>query len=139
MRVPGMRKLAALAVPFALAAGALAFTATPAHAIQGCTTNTMLLAAAQAAENEGDNWVASEEVFIDDDNYEAANCAYIQAGIAVNPVTGAVGQRELVLDQSMIMVSLDNALNNRAIQRDRARDPVYWAAHTYLSLEKFSI
>jgi hypothetical protein len=82
MRVPGMRKFAAVAVPFALAAGALAFTATPAHAIQGCTTNTMLLAAAQAAENEGVNWVYSEEVFIDDDNYEAANYAYIQAGIA---------------------------------------------------------
>jgi len=42
----------------------------------------MLLAAARAAENEGDNWVASEDVFIDDDNYEAANYAYIQAGIA---------------------------------------------------------
>jgi hypothetical protein len=42
----------------------------------------MLLAAAQAAENEGVNWVYSEEVFIDDDNYEAANYAYIQAGIA---------------------------------------------------------
>ena len=82
MRVPGMRKLAAVAVPSALVVGALAFTATPAHAIQNCTTNTVLLAQAQAAENEGDNWVASEDVFIDDDNYEAANYAYIQAGIA---------------------------------------------------------
>jgi hypothetical protein len=82
MRVPGMRKIAAIAVPFALAVGALAFTATPAHAMQGCITNTMLLAAAQAAENEGVNWVYSDEVFIDDDNYEAANYAYIQAGIA---------------------------------------------------------
>ena len=54
---------------------------------------------------------------------------------AVNPVTGAVGQRDLVLDQSMIMASLDNALNNRAIQRDFARDPVSWAAHTYLPME----
>ena len=58
---------------------------------------------------------------------------------AVNPVTGAVGQRDLVLDQSMIMASLDNALNNRAIQRDFARDPVSWAAHTYLSMETMSI
>ncbi len=58
---------------------------------------------------------------------------------AVNPVTGAVGQRDLVLDQSMIMASLDNALNDRAIQRDFANDPVSWAAHTYLSMETMSI
>jgi hypothetical protein len=54
---------------------------------------------------------------------------------AVNPVTGAVGHRYLVLDQSMIMAALDNALNGRAIQRDFARDPVSWAARTYLPLE----
>ena len=58
---------------------------------------------------------------------------------AVNPTTGAVGHRYLVLDQSMIMAALDNALNDRAIQRDFARDPVSWAARTYLSLEKMSI
>ncbi len=58
---------------------------------------------------------------------------------AVNPSTGAVGHRYLVLDQSMIMASLDNALNNRAIQRDFAADPVSWAAHTYLELEKMSL
>ena len=58
---------------------------------------------------------------------------------AVNPVTGAVGHRDLVLDQSMIMASLDNALNDRAIQRDFARDPVSWAAHTYLSMETMLI
>jgi hypothetical protein len=58
---------------------------------------------------------------------------------AVNPTTGAVGHRDLVLDQSMIMGALDNALNDRAIQRDFARDPVSWAAHTYLSLERFSL
>jgi hypothetical protein len=58
---------------------------------------------------------------------------------AVNPATGAVGHRYLVLDQSMIMAALDNALNDRAIQRDFARDPVSWAARTYLSLEKMSI
>jgi Putative glucoamylase/Protein of unknown function (DUF3131) len=58
---------------------------------------------------------------------------------AVNPTTGAVGHRYLVLDESMIMASLDNALNNRAIQRDFARDPVSWAARTYLSLEKLSL
>jgi hypothetical protein len=58
---------------------------------------------------------------------------------AVNPVTGAIGHRDLVLDQSMIMASLDNALNNRALQRDFAHDPVSWAAQTYLSMETMSI
>ncbi len=58
---------------------------------------------------------------------------------AVNPTTGAVGHRDLVLDQSMIMAALDNALDNRAIQRDFARDPVSWAAQTYLSMETMSI
>jgi hypothetical protein len=58
---------------------------------------------------------------------------------AVDPTTGSVGHRYLVLDQSMIMASLDNALNNRAIQRDFASDPVAWAAHTYLELEHMSL
>jgi hypothetical protein len=58
---------------------------------------------------------------------------------AVNPTTGAVGHRDLVLDQSMIMAALDNALENRAIQRDFARDPVSWAARTYLSAETMSL
>jgi hypothetical protein len=58
---------------------------------------------------------------------------------AVNPTTGAVGHRYLVLDQSMIMASLDNALNGRAMQAHFAADPVSAAAHTYLSLERISI
>lgn len=58
---------------------------------------------------------------------------------AVNPTTGSVGHRILVLDQSMIMASLDNALNNRAMQRYFAADPVSWAAQTYLSMEHMSI
>src|SRR5882757_937487 len=58
---------------------------------------------------------------------------------AVNPATGAVGHRDLVLDQSMIMAALDNALENRALQRDFARDPVSWAARTYLSAQTMSI
>ena len=58
---------------------------------------------------------------------------------AVNPATGAIGHRDLVLDQSMIMAALDNALNNRAIQRDFASDPVSWAARTYLSAETMSL
>jgi Putative glucoamylase len=58
---------------------------------------------------------------------------------AVNPTTGSVGHRILVLDQSMIMAALDNALRDRAMQRHFAKDPVSWAARTYLSLETFSI
>jgi hypothetical protein len=58
---------------------------------------------------------------------------------AVNPVTGAVGHRYLVLDQSMIMAALDNALDNRALPRYFAADPVSWAARTYLSLENMGI
>ncbi|MGH3397896.1 MAG: glucoamylase family protein [Streptosporangiaceae bacterium] len=58
---------------------------------------------------------------------------------AVNPTTGAVGHRDLVLDQSMIMAALDNALRDRAIQRDFARDPVSWAARTYLPLENMHL
>jgi hypothetical protein len=58
---------------------------------------------------------------------------------AVNPTTGAVGHRQLVLDQSMIMAGLDNALNGGALQRDFAKDPVSWAARTYLSAETMSL
>lgn len=58
---------------------------------------------------------------------------------AVSPVTGSVGHRYLVLDQSMIMAALDNALDNRAIQRDFAADPVSWAARAYLPLETMSL
>ena len=58
---------------------------------------------------------------------------------AVNPATGSIGHRYLVLDQSMIMAALDNALNNRAMQRHFAADPVSSAAHLYLSAETLSI
>ena len=58
---------------------------------------------------------------------------------AVNPKTGSVGHRRLVLDQSMIMAALDDALNDDALQRDFARDSVSWAARTYLSAERMSI
>jgi hypothetical protein len=58
---------------------------------------------------------------------------------AVSPATGAVGHRALVLDQSMIMAALDNALGDRSLQRDFARDPVSWAARAYLTLEHMSL
>jgi len=58
---------------------------------------------------------------------------------AVNPTTGQVGHRDLVLDQSMIMAALDNALNNRALQGHFMADPVSAIAKLYLGLETFSI
>jgi len=58
---------------------------------------------------------------------------------AVNPATGTIGHRRLVLDQSIIMAALDNALDHNALQRDFAKDPTSWAAKTYLSMETMSI
>jgi hypothetical protein len=58
---------------------------------------------------------------------------------AVNPATGAVGHRMLVLDESMIMASLDNALRDRALQRHFAADPVSRVARTYLSIEHLDL
>jgi hypothetical protein len=58
---------------------------------------------------------------------------------SVNPKTKSVGHRRLVLDQSMIMAGLDDALNDGALQHDFAHDPVSWAARTYLSVERMSI
>jgi hypothetical protein len=57
---------------------------------------------------------------------------------AVNPTTGAVGHRYLVLDQSMIMASLDNALGHGEMQEHFASDPVSWAARVYLGMETMS-
>ncbi len=58
---------------------------------------------------------------------------------AVNPKTGAIGHRRLVLDQSMIMAALDDALHQDALQRYFARDPVSWAARLYLGYEHMSL
>ncbi|MEO8897703.1 MAG: glucoamylase family protein [Candidatus Dormibacter sp.] len=58
---------------------------------------------------------------------------------AVDPKTGSIGHRYLVLDQSMEMAALDNALRDRAMQRHFADDPVSWAARTYLGMETMSI
>jgi len=58
---------------------------------------------------------------------------------AVNPTTGTVGHRILVLDQSMIMAALDNALQDRALQRHFASDPVASVAHTYLAMERMAL
>ena len=58
---------------------------------------------------------------------------------AVNPVTGEVGHRRLVLDQSMIMAALDDALNGGAMQKHFAADPESYAAKLYLGAEKMSL
>ena len=58
---------------------------------------------------------------------------------AVNPTTGSVGHRRLVLDQSMIMAGIDDAVNHGALQERFAADPISWAAKLYLSVEHMSI
>lgn len=58
---------------------------------------------------------------------------------AVNPMTGAIGHRRLVLDQSMIMAGLDNALNFNALPRYFDRDRVAWAARLYLVVETLAV
>jgi hypothetical protein len=58
---------------------------------------------------------------------------------AVNPTTTKVGHRRLVLDQSMIMAGIDDAVNDGALQKRFAADPISWAAKLYLSIEHMSI
>ncbi|MGA2925583.1 MAG: glucoamylase family protein [Solirubrobacteraceae bacterium] len=58
---------------------------------------------------------------------------------AVDPTTGSIGHRRLVLDQSMIMAGIDDALRDGALQRRFASDPLSWAARLYLGYETMSI
>ena len=58
---------------------------------------------------------------------------------AVNPTTGAVGHRYLVLDQSMILAAIDNAVQNRAMQRHFASSPVSQVARTELGVENMGL
>jgi hypothetical protein len=58
---------------------------------------------------------------------------------AVDPSTGAVGHRRLVLDQSMIMAALDNALNHRQLQRWFAADRTADAARAVLGAEHMTL
>ena len=58
---------------------------------------------------------------------------------AVDPISGQVGHRYLVLDQSMIMAALDNALQGNLMQQHFAQDPVIAAVQPYLAQEQFSI
>ncbi len=58
---------------------------------------------------------------------------------AVNPVTGQVGHRRLVLDQSMIMAAVDDAITGGAMQKHFAADPESYTARLYLPTEHMSI
>ncbi|SDP39123.1 Protein of unknown function [Nakamurella panacisegetis] len=57
---------------------------------------------------------------------------------AINPTTGAIGHRRLVLDQSMIMASIDKVLDHGGLQRYFAADPTSWAARAVLGAETVS-
>ncbi len=58
---------------------------------------------------------------------------------AVDPSTGLVATRYLVLDQGMIMAGIDDALMSGGLQRYFAEDPVGQHVKPYLEMEKFSI
>jgi hypothetical protein len=61
-------------------------------------------------------------------------------GCALIPFSITKEERHLVLDQSMIMAALDNALKNREMQRPFAADnSVSGAAQLYLSVRTLSI
>src|SRR5262249_11736344 len=57
---------------------------------------------------------------------------------SVNPTTGSVAHRYLVLDQSMILAALDEVLA-MGLQRYWAADPVGKAVRPYLAEERFGI
>ena len=58
---------------------------------------------------------------------------------AVNPTTGTVGHRYLILDETMIIAALDNALRGEKMQQHFMHDPVIAAARPYLEEEHFTI
>ncbi len=58
---------------------------------------------------------------------------------ALDPASGAVGHRYLVLDQAMILTALDNALAGDPMQHRWAADPIGKVDSLYLRAEKFSV
>ena len=58
---------------------------------------------------------------------------------SLNPTSGQVAQRYLVLDQAMVMAGIDVVLNNGGLQHYFARDAVGRAVRPYLAMEHFSI
>ena len=55
------------------------------------------------------------------------------------PLDAAPSTIHTLVIPGAIEAPLRAALRDRALQRDFARDPVSWAAHTYLSMETMSI
>jgi hypothetical protein len=58
---------------------------------------------------------------------------------ALDPTTGQVGHRYLVLDQAMILTALNNALDGGPMQHRFAADPVGRVDTLYLRAEKLSV
>jgi hypothetical protein len=58
---------------------------------------------------------------------------------ALDPASGAVGHRYLVLDQAMILTALNNALDANPMQRRFAADPVGRVDLAYLRAEHMSV
>lgn len=58
---------------------------------------------------------------------------------SLNPTTGQVANRYLVLDQAMVMAGIDLAVRHGGLTRYFARDPVGRAIRPYLAMEKFSV
>jgi len=58
---------------------------------------------------------------------------------SVDPKTGVIAPRYLILDQGMILASIDDALEAGGLQRYFAEDPVGRRVQPYLELERFSI
>lgn len=58
---------------------------------------------------------------------------------ALDPVSGAVGHRYLVLDQAMILTALDNVLEGSPMQHRWSADPVGRIDALYLHAETFSV
>jgi hypothetical protein len=56
---------------------------------------------------------------------------------AVNPVTGEVARKYLALNQSMILIALANHLNDHAVQRRFASDPIMQKALPLMGAENF--
>ena len=77
MRFPAIRKFAVAAVPVVVAAGARVH-GRPGARHADCNPN--LLQHAEIAEETGDSMVETQEEYIDEGNYEAAQEAYILAG-----------------------------------------------------------
>lgn len=85
--------------------------------------------------------VVPQEAFMNIEKLRALDGLYGPYGFfdAVNPITGQVGHRYLVLDQAMILAALDNVLQGQAMQQHLAHDPVIAAAQAYLERETFSL